>query len=329
MYKKILEHTKNLTFNNRICFRHLQFKKNMYFCNLKHLYKPTAQMKEKVILLSLALILSLASCHRHAPKNAMDHNLKFISMNIRLGSDWAQSCDGENAWDNRKSAVVSMIRQECPDAIGFQEVLPNQLAYLDSALPDYQRYGIGREDGICQGEHMAVFLKKDRLEFVRKSTYWLSQTPDTVSMGWDAACPRTVTLAVIKDKQTNRQMLYLNTHLDHIGLVARAQSTKLLAHLTNEWAADSMPILIGGDMNTCDRDTIFNAFRNIQLESCRNLAPVTDTACTYNAFGKADSSRIDHFFQRGLTLKSFRTLNGNYGAPYISDHYPIEIVFSY
>lgn len=286
-------------------------------------------MKEKIILLSAALILSLASCHRYTPQSAADHNLKFISMNIRLGSDWSKVCDGDNYWDHRKAAVVGMIRQENPDAIGFQEVLPNQLAYLDSALPEYQCYGIGREDGLSQGEHMAIFLKKDRLEFTDKSTFWLSQTPDSVSLGWDAACYRTVTVAVIKDKQTNRQMLYLNTHLDHMGLVARAQSTRLLASLASKYATPGIPILIGGDMNTGDRDTIFNAFGNIHLKSCRNLAPVTDTACTYNAFGKADSSRIDHFFQRGLTLKSFRTLNGNYGVPYISDHYPIEIVFAY
>jgi endonuclease/exonuclease/phosphatase family metal-dependent hydrolase len=286
-------------------------------------------MNKLITLLTVPLFLALgiAQPDKYVPDTK--HYLKFISFNIRLGSDWSKGQDGEYCWDNRKATVVRMIRQENPDAIGLQEVLPNQLAYLDSALPDYQRYGIGREDGKSQGEHMAIFLKKDRLELVKCGTYWLSQTPDSVSMGWDAGCHRTVTMVVLKDKTTQRQMLYMNTHLDHMGRVARAESTKLLARLANQWATADMPILIGGDMNTTDNDTIFNSFHSIKLENCRILAPVTDTANTYNAFGKGAPCRIDHFFQRGLTLRSFRTLNGDYGIPYISDHYPVELIFHY
>ncbi len=278
-------------------------------------------------ILSVALLLSLVACHNNSAE--VRHNdLKVISMNVRLGSDWSKGQDGEHFWDNRKAAVVSMIQQERPDALGFQELLPNQLAYLDSALPDYRYYGLGREDGQHQGEHMAVFVRQDRLEFVRTATYWLSPTPDSVSMGWDAGCHRTVTMALLQDKLTGRQLLYMNTHLDHMGLTARAESAKLLARLAQEWVPAETPILIGGDMNTSDRDTIFEAFQAAHLENCRTLAPVTDTADTYNAFGKEPSKRIDHFFHRGLTLRSFRTLTANYGVPYLSDHYPIELVFS-
>lgn len=286
-------------------------------------------MKKLLTLLSVAIIISLTACSQHNLTRNQHNDLKFISMNIRLGSSWSKGQDGPHFWDNRKAAVVKMIRQENPDALGLQEVLPNQLAYLDSALPDYQRYGIGREDGKSQGEHMAVYLKKSRLELIKSGTYWLSKTPDHASMGWDAGCHRTVSMVVIKDKLTGRKMLYMNTHLDHMGVTARAESTKLLARFANEWATDGMPVLIGGDMNTNDRDTIFNSFRNINLENCRDHAPISDTSFTYNAFGKGAPARIDHFFHRGLTLKSFRTLNGNYGVPYISDHYPIELIFTF
>jgi hypothetical protein len=151
-------------------------------------------MNKLITLLAVPLFLALgiAQPDKYVPDTK--HYLKFISFNIRLGSDWSKGQDGEYCWDNRKATVVRMIRQENPDAIGLQEVLPNQLAYLDSALSDYQRYGIGREDGKSQGEHMAIFLKKDRLELVKCGTYWLSQTPDSVSMGWDAGCHRTVTM---------------------------------------------------------------------------------------------------------------------------------------
>lgn len=280
-------------------------------------------MKKSIILLIAALLLTISAFQLHR----QSHDLKFISFNIRLGSSWSKGQDGPHYWDNRKEAVVSMIRQEKPDAIGMQEVLPNQLAYLESALTGYQCLGVGREDGKSQGEHMAIFFKKDRLELVKGGTYWLSQTPDSVSMGWDAACHRTVTMALLRDRQTGRQLLYMNTHLDHMGPVARAESTKLLTRLAAQWAGDNIPILIGGDMNSNERDTIFNSFYQAGLANCRDMAPTTDTAYTYNAFGKGAPNRIDHFFHRGLTLKSFRTLNGDYGIPYISDHYPVELIF--
>ena len=35
---------------------------------------------------------------------------------------------------------------------------------------------------------------------------------------------------------------------------------------------------------------------------------------------------IDHLFVRNMKCLSYRTLDGDYGVPYISDHYPIEIV---
>ena len=42
-----------------------------------------------------------------------------------------------------------------------------------------------------------------------------------------------------------------------------------------------------------------------------------------------DTIVIDHLYYRGkLKCQLFATLDGNYGAPYISDHYPIAMVFT-
>ena len=60
--------------------------------------------------------------------------------------------------------------------------------------------------------------------------------------------------------------------------------------------------------------------------SARKLAPVTDTMPTFNGYGKCEPSLIDHVFVRGFKVKEFHTLNGDYGVPYISDHYPIKII---
>ena len=269
-------------------------------------------MRKLFPLLLMALLLS--SC---GPES-----LTIMSFNIRYNGVWEN--DGENAWTNRRDAVAAMILKENPDAIGMQEVLPDQMAYLDSMLGDrYRRIGVGRDDGDTVGESMCIYYNYHRLQLVGWNTRWLSQTPDSVSYGWDAACRRTVTTAVFEDILTGKSFTYMNTHLDHMGQEARKNSVLLLC----DWAEDCKgPVLIGGDMNSSIEDSIFLPLAKHSLFSARDLAPVSDTTLTFNGFGKCQPKLIDHIFVRGFKVKEFHTLNGDYGVPYISDHYPVKLI---
>ena len=116
-----------------------------------------------------------------------------------------------------------------------------------------------------------------------------------------------------------------------MGQVARAESAKYLAELVAE--SEGFPIILGGDMNSTIDDTIFSDFYKAGLQDARTMTDSTSNAITYNAFGGCDQSGngtdgkvIDHFFVKDVEVVSFRTLDGDYGVPYISDHYPIEIL---
>ena len=279
-------------------------------------------MKRFVIVFSTLLLL--CSCSKPVDE------LKIISFNIRYNS--YNNIDGENGWPNRKAAVVKMILEEHPAAIGLQEALIDQLQYLDSCLPGYRRIGVGRDDGKVAGEFMAIYYDTSRLsaDMSLCTTLWLSETPWEASKGWDAACYRTVTCAFFTDKQSGRSFSYFNTHLDHVGPVARAESAKYIAELVAE--SEGFPVILGGDMNSTIDDTIFNSFYAVGLQDARTMTDSTSHAITYNAFGGLDKSGngtdgkvIDHFFVKDCEVVSFRTLDGDYGVPYISDHYPIEI----
>ena len=250
-----------------------------------------------------------------------DNSLTLMSFNIRYNGAWEN--DGENAWQYRRDAVAAMRLQEMPDAVGMQEVLPDQMAYLDSALSKYYwRIGVGRDDGDTLGESMCIYYNHNRLKLIGWHTYWLSETPDSVSFGWDAACRRTVTVGTFEDTHTGKSFTYLNTHLDHVGMEARRNSVKQLCTIADECDG---PVVIGGDMNSGIEDSIFLPLRYKQLLPARDIAPVSDTAYTFTGFGKYNPARIDHFFVRGWEVQSFKTLDGDYGVPYISDHYPIEM----
>lgn len=252
-------------------------------------------------------------------------DLKIISFNIRYNS-W-ENIDGENGWPNRKGAVAKMILEERPAAIGLQEALIDQLQYLDTVLTCYRRIGVGRDDGKEAGEFMAIYYDTTRLELLSHSTCWLSETPDVPTKGWDAACYRTVTIALFRDRRSGKEFQYLNTHLDHVGQTARAEGVKLIVNsLIESSISDNVPVIVGGDMNSTIEDKIFQSFYDVNLKPARELTKRTSHVDTYNAYGKEQSALIDHFFVRNVKVKQFRTLDGNYGVPYISDHYPIEIV---
>ena len=277
-------------------------------------------MKKIALLLLLAASFSM-------PAFAADgaEPIKLISYNLRNSG----ARDGDNAWMKRRHATPQMIRQEAPDVFGVQEGLIDQLQYIDTECPQYARVGVGRDDGAEGGEIMAIYYLRDRFELVDSGTLWLSETPAEVSRGWDGACNRTMTWVELRDKNSGKEFFYFNTHLDHRGKIAREESVKLIVGEIQRIAGPKGTAVLGGDFNTPVDSPIFRPLAKY-MKSVRDKAPKTDSKGTFNGFGSApDTIVIDHLYWRGkLRCLSFTTLDGNYGAPFISDHYPIAMTFT-
>lgn len=250
--------------------------------------------------------------------------LKVVSYNIRLGS----ADDGPYSWEYRKSATPALINRERPDLLGIQEGLIDQVRYIETKCPEYSRLGVGRDDGAEGGEIMALFYLHDRFEPLSKGTFWLSETPDTVSRGWDAAYNRTATWGLFRDSRSGRTVCYINTHLDNEGVAAREESVKLLAAKIREIAPEGTAVVLGGDFNAPSDASLFRPLDGL-LQSARDTSPATDRKGTYTDFGRIPHGELlDHLFYRNLEPISFRTLDGDYGVPYLSDHYPVEAIFA-
>lgn len=263
---------------------------------------------------------------RHIDYTHPDGTVRLISYNIRQ-SGMAEK-DGPDAWDKRKDATLNMIEREVPSVFGLQEALPDQIAYIDKAFPQYKHVGVGRDDGKESGEVMAIYWFDEAFELENYGTYWLSETPQEVSRGWDAACNRTLTWVKLKEKSTGRSFFYFNTHLDHLGEVAREESVKLIVRIISETVSDGDAVLVSGDLNSDISNSIFDPFKDFGFIPARDAAPVTSHVGTFNAFGSAPSGIIlDHILIKNAKPLSFETLTENYGAAYISDHYPIALDF--
>lgn len=251
-------------------------------------------------------------------------DIKVMSFNIRLSPN--ETFDGDNRWSGRREAVIKMIETERPDVFGVQEAIYHQAKYMEENLPDYTKYGVDREGGLEKGEAeaCAVFFRNDRFELVEKGTFWLSQTPDTPSMGWDAACFRVVTWVHLKEKGCcGKELFFMNTHFDHVGKVARLQSGKMIVEKIEEIVPEGVPVIVVGDFNSTLEDEALAPLKE-KLSNARNSSPVTDSVPTYNDWGETPQNEvIDHIFFINVTPEKYRTITDDYGIPFLSDHYAI------
>ena len=268
--------------------------------------------------LALICLLCLSSFASQAKIPSRDE-VKVISYNIRF----ANKKDGDNVWQNRAKASPAMIRDYAPDVFGVQEALAVQLEYLDDKLPHYSFVGVGREDGKKKGETMAIFYNTRKVRLLDWGTYWLSETPDKPSRGWDADCKRTATWTLMEMKDSGRKFFYVNTHLDHRGDVAQQKGLELIVERIAAMNPEELPMILTGDFNVTPEDPVLGGL-NTRMLDARKTALKTDSRATFNAWGKS-ASIIDYIYYSGFTeCAEYETIVRQYkGVLYISDHYPI------
>ena len=252
--------------------------------------------------------------------------LKVMSYNIRFGT----AKDGEFSWPYRKDAAAAMVLDQRPAVFGVQEALDFQLEFLAQNCPMYQYVGVGREDGVSGGEHMAVFYDTTRLSLKDWGTYWLSETPDEPSKGWDAMCKRTATWTLMEDLATGKHFFFVNTHLDHVGAEARTKGLALVVERIGSMNPDNYPMVLCGDFNVFPDDPCLTDLRGIMTDA-RESADVTTTESTYHGWGLVDKEPIDYIFYSGFQgCKEFARVTKPYlECPYVSDHYPITAILTY
>ena len=258
---------------------------------------------------------------------AQSSELKVMSYNIRL----ATPKDGTNAWMYRCGATLEMIEDQKPDVIGVQEALADQVRFVDEFTTNYDYVGVGRTDGKSKGEHMAIYWNKKTVKMLKWGTFWLSETPETPSMGWDAACYRTATWALMKDKRTGKRFYFVNTHLDHAGAEARKNGLKLIVDRIDDINPEGYPMVLVGDFNILPTAPELKDL-DACMKSARKVALKTDSHRTFNGWGKEKTNKvIDYIYYSGFaSCLEYQTVTKEYSdRKFISDHYPIfaRIIF--
>ena len=248
-----------------------------------------------------------------------------ISYNIRYDNDW----DIENSWKIRRNKVSQILVQYSPSIIGIQEGLLNQVQYIDSSLIDYDYVGVGRDDGKKKGEFCAIYFDSTRYVLLKNSTFWLSETPDTISVGWDAALERICTYGLFKDRITKKEFWVFNTHFDHIGVVAREKSSELILKRIDKINRQSLPVILMGDFNSTPNSPPVKELKTELSDALKiSLEKLQGPRGTFNGFNEdlPIEKRIDYIFTKDLKVISYTHINDRLNNNrHISDHLPVMI----
>lgn len=268
-------------------------------------------------LLSLFTLL-IALTANAQPYEIMTYNIRYDNPQ-----------DGDDNWHQRKAWLAGQVKFYEPDVLGIQEGLHQQVAYLDEQLDEYGYVGIGRDDGKEEGEYSAVFYKSNKLEVLESGTFWLSETPDEPSKGWDANIKRICTYALFKDKQTGKLFWVFNTHFDHKGKEAREESAKLVLKKIASINTKNLPVVLMGDFNATIEDQPIITIKE-KMKDSRDVSqsPPFGPSGTASGFGvtKPVTKRIDYIFvSDNMHVNKYAVISDSKDLHYPSDHLPVFV----
>jgi endonuclease/exonuclease/phosphatase family metal-dependent hydrolase len=271
----------------------------------------------KIKLLLAATLLSLTTLIVKAQQIIIG------TFNIRYDNP----ADSGNLWVNRAPIVSNLIRFHSFDVLGIQEGLKNQLDDISNALPEYARYGKGRDDGKDGGEHSAIFYRKDRFKLLKSGDFWLSETPDRPGKGWDATCcNRICSWVFLEDVKTKKKFYTFNVHYDHQGVIARKESSKLILKKIAE-IAGTAPALLTGDLNGGRDSEWYQSIATSGILSDTHSKvkfPYANNSSSNGFRTPRGQTVIDHIFMsKQFTATRWGILTDTYFGKFPSDHFPV------
>jgi len=247
-----------------------------------------------------------------------------ISFNIR--HDY--HTDKQNSWGNRKQEVIEFIKKYDPDIIGIQEGAKKTVSMLNKSLENYQFVGVG-VDGKTKGEYTAIFYNTSKYKAIKDMTFWLSETPNIPSIGWDAEVIRICTYAAFVRKSSKDTVHVFNAHFDHKGRKAKEKSAELIIKKINELDLLQKNIVVMGDLNSRIKDKGIKKLNSMLDDGAKiSKAPDIGAKGTFNFFNKdyKPSIQIDYIFTKNLKVLNYKHLNDKRkNGLWLSDHLPILI----
>jgi len=274
-------------------------------------------MKKNILLLIVFLLGSNLS--------AQEFNV--ITYNIRNNNP--KNNDGENAWSFRRKMVCQLLEFHDADIFGIQEAYYDQVQYIDSYFKKFRWIGVGRDDGEKAGEFSPIFYNYEIFQLKKKGWFWLSETPNKPSKGWDASNIRICTWGLFSHKTSGRDFFIFNTHFDNRGVEAKKHSVDLVLQKIKELNKEKIPLIFMGDLNMSPQCEFIEYLKKYLYDS-RDISeePAYGPYGTTNGFNFLSDlkKRIDYIFVNDrFAVKKYAVLSDSKDTRYFSDHLPVFV----
>ena len=244
---------------------------------------------------------------------------------------------------DRQDEAFALIAAEEPDLIVLCEV---NYAWQEYILAFCEQYGYtaygyssaGRDFHGALGKskwdlNSLILWKTDRFDVVDQGRFWCSSTPDKKgSSKWDGGLVgdmgRCINYAILQDKSSGVEFLFMGAHLDAKTDEIRTLSAELIYERAHTIAGDR-PIMMMGDWNANQSRDSYAILTSGDLADARYRTTETDLHGTYNKWGEYSPDfqtrlPIDHCFitKDKIWVESYKQVGGPAieNVPHPSDH---------
>jgi endonuclease/exonuclease/phosphatase family metal-dependent hydrolase len=284
-------------------------------------------MTKWIHCIALFAVLFLTSCSKgtHSTKAKKAVSMRVATYNIRYES---KTDDQQgNGWEKRKKPVADLIKRHGFDIVGTQEGNAKQLDELKALLDGYEfvGYPYGGPDGTLH--NCATYFRKDMFKVLDEGVFWLSQTPDVPSLGWDATDRRICQRIKFREIRSGKEFYFFNAHFYFRYEQARRNSGELMVTKIKEIAKGN-PVVFVGDLNSTPEMVQIGVIKGL-LNDCAEVSKTPregfeNTFPGGRFFGEPDM-RLDYVFVSShFGVLDYKVLGDTYVENrYPSDHLPV------
>jgi len=209
------------------------------------------------------------------------------------------------------------------DVIGFQEYTSEWEPYIKQYFgEEYEIFNKYRAEENL--ESTPILWKKSKFNCIKKGYFWLSDTPEVESKGWDEiGCFRICIYAILQDKESGEKFTFMNTHFG-FGDKCQTDSTNLIYDYSKK--ISDYPTFITGDFNMTPDSIGYKAMTKKFTDV--NAVTANDHRTTYHNYKPEEitDQHIDYcFIDKNILPINQKIIDDMIDNRFPSDHYGLYI----
>lgn len=286
---------------------------------------PSFATIQSTIISNLSTSASMYTAANAYKQNYLDnteHDVSILSQNLRNGS--LDKDDEDNTYSQRFGRIFSLLNTYDSDIKCFQECTFTWKCFLTVALNPLEYECISQKNS--KGLRNPIYIKKSKFDVLDSGNFEISE--EYYDKKNKLQENRIATWAKVKDKETGKTMVIVNTHLP-LDKQRQLECGQQIKEFCEQQGADGH--IITGDFNY-DSKGNKDAYNYMTSNGLKDMAIASDkegiqgdTGITFNDYGNPDKQkRIDFFFgSDSLNSDMYTVIDDKFDGKYASDHYGI------